>query len=484
MARRVAPLAPWAALVASLAAGCGANTEHRAAWLQATLTDDNRDLLYRSPDLVAGKYAKMALGPYPYMRGTALQWMRDLTQPGPVPMPARPMAPAAARVLLMGDPHPENLGSFLPADGDITVEFNDFDAARYGPYVADLWRLGSAFELLGRVLELDDAVQAELRAAAAEGYFDTVAALAAGEPAPRAAFRAGAGAIADDLMRRGLRDGQVREELLDYTEVVDGARRFKIGDLEASPAPGVVGEALAPISDRERRLITRLMEDYRTTVLPAPELTQDSLQLKDVVRQVGSGVSSYPLLRYYLLLEGPTASVEDDWLVEAKEIRDPAPIPGLPLPAPRVFRTNAERVVAAQRALQATDRDDPLLGHAADGAFSLKLRHRTKYQKGADVARMAEDLAAGDLVPADVVAFARLAGTLLGRGHALAPTLDGPPGGPALRESLGDDRAAFVAQAADVAERYADQLFIDHQLFVELLATHGPFLGARLEATP
>ncbi|MCA9552706.1 MAG: hypothetical protein KC933_21915, partial [Myxococcales bacterium] len=78
MARRVGPLAPWAAIVAGLAAGCGANAEHRAAWLQATLTDDNRDLLYRSPDLVAGKYAKMALGPYPYMRGTALQWMRDL----------------------------------------------------------------------------------------------------------------------------------------------------------------------------------------------------------------------------------------------------------------------------------------------------------------------------------------------------------------------------------------------------------------------
>jgi hypothetical protein len=79
-----AALAAFAALAAATA-GCGAAADPRAAWLQGTLTDDNRDLLYRDPSLVQGKYAKMALGPYPFFRGTALQWMRDLSDPGPVP---------------------------------------------------------------------------------------------------------------------------------------------------------------------------------------------------------------------------------------------------------------------------------------------------------------------------------------------------------------------------------------------------------------
>ena len=472
-----------AALLPCLAAGCGAADAPRAAWLQATLTDDNRDLLYRSPELVAGKYLKMSLGPYPYLRGTALQWMRDLTQPGPVPLATRFGSPATARVLLTGDPHPENIGSFLPADGELTVDYNDFDAARYGPYQADLWRLALGFEILARDLALADPLGAELRAAVAEADFDTVAAMAAGGAGPRVAYQAGAGAVVDDLMRRALRDGRAQEELSDYTAVTDGARRLVRGEIEAGPVPGVLGDALFDASPRERRLVERVFDEYRATVLPAPAVTKDSLPIKDVVRQVGVGVSSYPVLRYLVLVEGPTAGPEDDWLLEAKEVRDAAPIPGLPLAPPRVHATNAARVVDAQRRLQVTPADDPLLGHGAAGALGLKIRHRTKYQKGADVVRIAEDLAAGDLGPADVVAFARVAGALLARGHAQAALLDAADAAAALAAALGDDRAAFVDEVADVAARYADQLLIDYALFLDLLATAGPHLGARLGAS-
>ena len=52
--------------------------------------------------------------------------------------------PASSRVLLVGDPHPENIGTFRAADGTILVEWNDFDAAGYGPYEADVRRLATA----------------------------------------------------------------------------------------------------------------------------------------------------------------------------------------------------------------------------------------------------------------------------------------------------------------------------------------------------
>ena len=44
------------------------------------------------------------------------------------------------RVLLLGDPHPENLGTYVNATGEVTLDWNDFDATGYGPYWLDVWR--------------------------------------------------------------------------------------------------------------------------------------------------------------------------------------------------------------------------------------------------------------------------------------------------------------------------------------------------------
>ncbi|MBT9555155.1 MAG: DUF2252 family protein, partial [Myxococcales bacterium] len=51
---------------------------------------------------------------------------------------------ASALVPLVGDPHVENVGSYLAAKGKLVLDWNDFDTACYGPYHVDVWRLAVA----------------------------------------------------------------------------------------------------------------------------------------------------------------------------------------------------------------------------------------------------------------------------------------------------------------------------------------------------
>lgn len=464
-------------------AACGAPTprEARAAWLQSTLTDDNRDLLWRSPKLVAQKYVKMRSTPYNFLRGTVLQWIRDLTQPGAVDLHTQFGSPETARVLIDGDPHPENLGSFLPADGTPSVELNDFDAARYGPYWADLWRMAQGFEVLARGARqtADEATIETIVRACALGYSYELAALSTGADPLRVVPSAGYGAIVDDLLRRARRSGDAQDALRDYTELQAGVRRLRRGELEAQVTPGLIEAELRDVDDETRAMLTQAIARYRSTLVDPALTSEDALTIKDVAQQLGSGVSSFALLRYYVLVEGPSLSQDDDWILEAKEIRDPASFPALPILPSRRHTSNAERVVTAQRSLQFSPDADPLLGFADSGGFSLRIRHRTPYQKGISSDRIWEKLSEGDFTAEDVRVLAQLSGRLLARSHAQAPLAHGAPALPALSSAVGDNEDAFATEVYEVGHRYTQQLLEDYTLFVELLDSEGPLLGYR-----
>ena len=133
---------PRALVVAVVVAGCSEPTEDaRDGWLLNTLVEDNQALLERDPKLVAGKFARMADNPHDYLRGSLGQFLRDASQPWEGQVDSAFGGWEEARVLVLGDPHLENVGTFLHADGRLRVGFNDFDAATYGPWVYDLRRL-------------------------------------------------------------------------------------------------------------------------------------------------------------------------------------------------------------------------------------------------------------------------------------------------------------------------------------------------------
>ncbi len=472
---RVRPLLGLLALLAS----CDPSADPRATWLQTTLVLDNQVFLDTDPQQGQAKFARMSLGLYPYFRGTLGQYGRDLGEGGGAGRFATDFVTAqTADVALIGDPHVENIGSFLRADGELVIGFNDFDAATYGPYLFDLRRLALGFHIAA--VELDLAEPARHAEAAAAGYVAEILALAAG--APRSST--GEGKVLANLLKKAAEDGEAREELTDYTRVVAGVREMFFGEVEpaltwemSTHAMQLATDQLLPVTASEAEQIAHLLTRWPATLIDTAAMSPGTDRLKGVGRRLGAGVASYAAPRYYALLEGPTKDQGDDLLIEIKRVYDGAVMPGLSRLPSRPFADNGTRVVALQRELQPGDDCDPLLGHAELGGASFRVRDRSKFQRGLDLEKLAEKLAEGDWTEDDIAVLADQAGRLLARAHAGARRQSGPLALPALAAAIAPDPAGVVAETLAFVRDYAPIVEADYQRFLDVLTVTGPSLG-------
>lgn len=468
--RRLLPLFP---LLAVLTFACtNTSPDARRAWLWTTLRDDARPYIQRDPELAAARFQLMDSHPYAFLRGTLGQFQRDAFEGGPAFGPSAFGRGAAAEVLLVGDPHLENLGTFRAADDTLRVDFNDFDAATYGPYPLDVRRMALSVALALRVLDVESPEAAV--AAVAEGYVAEIAAEAAGEPPFVAQVEQGetGGEVVAWLLSKAREEGEAAEPLNEDTVFVDGRRRLRRGEL-AERTSGVVTRALMDVTDAERRLVTAALADYG----PQVGLTGGAARPLDIARRLGAGIASYASLRFYVLLSGPTADPDDDLLLEMKEV---PPMRAAPARASRrrPFAGDAERVVAATRALQTDAGNDRFLGVARVGPQAFRIRERTGFQKGLDLDKLDERLSSGKWSPADVAELAHAAGRLLARGHAGALDRHGRAGLAAIRDDVAGRETGFVDETRRFALDYADVVLEDASTFHGLIAAHGPLLGA------
>jgi hypothetical protein len=101
------------------------------AWLGAELGNEvvEKD--------VETKHAKMAEGPFPFLRATYWRWAETI-------LDICPELATAPAVLAVGDIHLENYGTWRDAEGRLIWGVNDFDEAADMPYALDLVRLGAS----------------------------------------------------------------------------------------------------------------------------------------------------------------------------------------------------------------------------------------------------------------------------------------------------------------------------------------------------
>ncbi|MCW5804681.1 MAG: DUF2252 family protein [Deltaproteobacteria bacterium] len=438
------------------AGGCAGGTEpSRTQRVIAILADDNYVWAQREPELVARKLVKMQRGVFPWLRGTPAVYWRDATDPG-VRAPTAFGDVASSRVLLVGDPHPENIGTFRAASGELYFHWNDFDGAGYGPYGIDVRRLAAGMIL---ATGATDAEAGELAREVGAGYAAEIARLAAGgalEP-----LAAGVDALLDGELAKARRNGD-RGDPLDKVAPVDGgARSVAFGDLEAVAGDGVIEDRQLPAGVDGVAAI-----DAAIAAWNHPELGATKLRL----RKIGAGVSSYAALRYFAILEGPTPSPADDRIIELKETRDGVIVRGQPRLAAAEWDSPGARAVDAQHRLHGRADGDPLLGSARAGGLSLKIRDRAAYQRGLD----AEDLAE---LPADRrLVLARRFGALLASAHGNARTADGIPGHAAIAPLLAGREASFAEEIRTLALADVAQVRADYE------ALRGDDLGALVAA--
>ncbi len=457
------------ASAAVAAASCDAPiSDPREREIVDVLTRADASLILDRPELVRAKYEAMAESDFAFYRGTFPLFVHDASR-GAI----GPESSAFDREIFpfsIGDAHPENFGSLPGPDGVFAIEPNDFDAADRYPYAWEVRRLAVGLVLAVRA---SSPLDAEARAAAtsheredaiafARSYAETMTGLAAG--APRARLVDGAGSpVLEDVFERSVRDTASRRELEDRTEIIDGARSLVRGVVDPedptgvySDAPSIVLEALPATLDR-----------YRASLRHPPD--PSFFTVKDAVREYGAGVASIPRARWVVLVEGATLAIDDDVLLEMKELAD-APSPSVAPPG--VFADDIQaRVDAARRTCWVVPDEDPLWGTSEllglpvqikgdfDGYKTFRV-HRLEKERGTPeaLARWSEDL-----------------GRILATVHAGSER--DFPGTVAAIAAAVDDADAFASEQADVAIAYADRVARDRALFTDALAALGPTLG-------
>lgn len=396
-------------------------------WKPARSRPDPVELLVsatrdRIAKLLPVKWARMAASPFGFFRGAVRVMAADLAL----------LPTTGITVQICGDAHLCNLGAFASPTGALVFDINDFDETISGPWEWDVKRLATSLVLGGREAgQSDGACKEAVKSFVAEYRMSvhhcsrlTVLGLAR-----YSVFRHMDAGPLPELLKKAKR-ATPEHTLEKLTRSGKGTRRFK----EEKPL-------LTRVSGKTRRAVLTALDSYRDTLSPDRRHFLDRYQPVDVAFKV-VGTGSVATHDYVILCFGNGS--EDPLFLQMKE--EPPSAYARYLKA-QVPRNQGERVVQGQRLMQA--QSDIFLGWTTMHGRDYLVRQLADHKAVID----AEDLKGPVLI-----AYARMCGEVLGKGHARsgdACVLDGYCGD---AEKLGNAIAEF-------AVAYADQTTADYKLF-------------------
>jgi uncharacterized protein (DUF2252 family) len=454
-----------ASIVLFAALACDVDEDKaRGQAIVSRLVQADQGLLSTRPDLVADKYERMTESDYSFFRGSFAVYLGDVVDSGEAisqseyMIEAYPFGP--------GDAHFENFGTLRDSRGQFALEINDFDAADRYLYLWELRRLAVALVLAADASNPDDETarraareaKEAIAHASAAAYATAIVAFDGGAK-PERIESAGNSEILRDAFERSVRDEEARRELQERTEIVRGARRLRRGSIDEDDPTNVYLDVAPFIKDA----IPNLLLEARATLSTAPEVRWFSL--KDVVREFGSGVASLPRVRLIALVEGPTGDVDDDVLLELKEIGDSG---ALPLSPPGVNADSISgRIERAKQVLWSRPDAEPLLSTGSFFGLTIQVRGDFDAYKTLRVRRLEEELG----TPDELVRIAEILGRSLAGVHSRSPSRA------AIATILRGNEEAFASEQAKVALDYATRVQRDRLLFVRARNELGPTLG-------
>lgn len=472
-----------ALMLALTAATCGevdAPTAH-GKWLANELVASNAQWSLRAPELVAMKYSKMARSRFQFFRGTAgLYWKDALHWQGRARLVATGGAACKPFAVVIGDPHIENIGTFRAANGEMFLGFNDFDLADIAPMQGDVMRLAVSWFAAGDAIfaggDAAEPASQQAATAAVSGYADELVAIAQGDaPMQDRSWAMGVTKASDDILDKAREKGDEQSKLEDYApRDASGARALRFGDIEDVAEDGIWEDTLQALAEPARRDVLAAVDQYEPAQAIASLSGRKTL---DVARRLGAGVASYPADRFYVLQQAPAAS-GDYVLLEMKETGSGVPLYGLELGTATTPLPGGQRVAHYQVALSDRADGDAWLGHVELGALSFRVRELTGYQRGFDVADLAEDVLEAKLDRSDINELAQEAGALLARLHVRGAVWRNPAlthRGAAIGLSACVD-AAFVGHTVLAAKAYWRVTLADYAVFLAVLANYPEWL--------
>ena len=267
---------------------------------------------------------KMARSAHAYVRGNTAkfyEWLEDS------PVARRvPMGPA---IWICGDCHLGNLGPLKNGDGQVEIQIRDLDQAVIGNPAHDLIRLGLSLATAARGSDLPGVTTARMIEEMVEGYADAMSDPDSKDPG-----------VQSDVVR------SIKREAISRSWKHLAKER-----LEAIEPKLPIGKKFWTLEPEERAALEGVLAepDVARMIMSLDHKDKDrSVKLVDAAYWM-KGCSSLGLLRFAAIVGLKNAKGRSDHaLIDLKEAVAPiAPAaPGAQMP-----RDNAERVVAAARAL-------------------------------------------------------------------------------------------------------------------------------------
>ena len=421
-------------------------TDQRQDDIVEILADAFAPLIDVDPRALRRKFRKMATDPFTFYRGSACLFYADVAA-----MEDRWADERTRQVWIQGDLHAENFGTYMDSAGILVFDVNDFDEAYLGHFTWDLRRMAASLAVLGFAKALSDETIAEMVGTYARAYLHQVRAFAAGDAdeAFRLTLQETDGALHEVLRSARLK---TRVRLLEHlTTIEDYERRFRDG-------PGV-----RRLEGDEFEEVCAAYHEYLETIPSKKRQQSVSYEVKDVVGRTGFGVGSAGLPAYNLLIEGRSQALENDVVLSMKQGNVPAPSRVVTDAAiADYFEHQGHRTAVSQRALQANA--DPWLGWCTLRGEGQVVSELSPYVADLDWDTVAE--------PDEIIPMLEYLGRATAKVHCVSDassdqTLVEFQTEEAICTAVGDEDDAFLADLADFAADYGEQVRDDHRRFVD-----------------
>ena len=400
----------------------------------------------RVPELVPIRYARMAAGVFPFLRGAPAIMAADLTT----------SPNTGLTVQLCGDAHLSNFGLFASPERALVFDLNDFDETLPGPFEWDMKRLVASIAVAARSNGFGGDIPFDMARTAAATYREAMRRLA------------GIGSldiwyesVDAERLTELIRKPKLRERL---DQTLDAARkRTSLNALRKLTEPGPDGVArirhqpplLTRADPSEIDAVEEVFAAYRRSLPEERRVLVDRYRIVDVARKV-VGVGSVGTRCFVVLLVDRDTG--DPLFIQAKEAECSVLATYL---KPSVFRNQGHRVVHGQRVMQSVS--DIFLGWAVGPTDRHFYFRQLRDMKGsADI---------GTLTKAGLREYVTLCAGTLARAHARTGDRI------AIADYLGSGEV-FDRAMAEFAITYADRTVSDYR---ELL--HAIDSG-RVEAAP
>ncbi|MFT7233875.1 MAG: hypothetical protein ACI8TA_003104 [Cyclobacteriaceae bacterium] len=400
------------------------------------------------------KFQKMAESPYAFYRGSNHLYWADFYNDWRINFFG---GTSSTLTWINGDAHIYNYGAYANHYGEAIFCMDDFDDAIVADYQFDLWRMAISLLLDCRNNGVFGEIpQKKALNTFAGAYLKEMTAHKDDDPQNEVHLTKN---TATGLLHKFLKRVEKKKsrlKMLDkWTNIVDGKRVF---DTQV--------EKLERLSKDEYTKVEKAILEYRSTLGTTFEAEEAHFEVKDIARRVKAGTGSLGSARYYILLEGDTASADDDVILDMKAQGKPPLYSHMNKDEKSEYDENfpneGERHARAYRAL--AEHPDKYLGWISMDDMTFSVKERSPFKC---------DFPSTDLKKNEDLFFMSDAwGRLLASRHKRASYIlnsDAHEMPIAVKEMSEEKKRDFKSLVSSIALTYADRVAQDYGCFIKML---------------